>query len=378
MNKKVKFGLIFLAVTVVLNVGIRLLARLTDGFSEWYALNVYPLWVGSWGRLFGLAPVSVAEILLFALIVTSIVCLVVFIKQIKNGKGNRGKIFGGWALAVGCVVSFGFLVFLLNCEVNYSRETFLSQREKSLSQAEIHGVYKQFTEEMREVEKLLGLAENAEIGIDDIPEMFDVDLTVAAPDAMNKLAEKYEKIGKFHPQPKPLLISPLMLKGGTTGIYSPFTLEANINKSVLAHEKPFTACHELAHLSGFMREDEANFIAFLACKESGDPVMMYSGYLEALGFLTDIGFSDDGMTEYDYLAGLSAPTTAILRLENEFWREQLTTTKDSENGDTIMVISPITNAVSAVNDQYLKANGQQDGTESYRRMVDLLLQYYTS
>ena len=42
---------------------------------------------------------------------------------------------------------------------------------------------------------------------------------------------------------------------------------------------PHTICHELSHLKGFMREDEANFIGYLACIRSDDPMFRYSGYL---------------------------------------------------------------------------------------------------
>ena len=46
-----------------------------------------------------------------------------------------------------------------------------------------------------------------------------------------------------------------------------------------AYNIPHTICHELSHLRGFMREDEANFIGFLACIGSEDPEYRYSGYL---------------------------------------------------------------------------------------------------
>ncbi|MFQ8979614.1 MAG: DUF3810 family protein [Waltera sp.] len=43
-------------------------------------------------------------------------------------------------------------------------------------------------------------------------------------------------------------------------------------------EKPATMCHELAHIRGYIYEDEANFIAFLACVESDDSTFQYAGY----------------------------------------------------------------------------------------------------
>jgi hypothetical protein len=66
-----------------------------------------------------------------------------------------------------------------------------------------------------------------------------------------------------------------------TGIYSPFTIEANYNGDMTDYNIPFTLCHELSHLRGFMQEEEANFIAFLACIYSDQMEFQYSGYLSA-------------------------------------------------------------------------------------------------
>lgn len=58
-----------------------------------------------------------------------------------------------------------------------------------------------------------------------------------------------------------------------------FTVEANFNGDMPDYNVPHTLCHELSHLKGFMREDEANFIGYLACISSENEVFRYSGYL---------------------------------------------------------------------------------------------------
>ena len=63
------------------------------------------------------------------------------------------------------------------------------------------------------------------------------------------------------------------------GVYSPFTVEANYNGDMPDYNVPHTLCHELSHLKGFMREDEANFIGYLACISSENEAFRYSGYL---------------------------------------------------------------------------------------------------
>ena len=44
-------------------------------------------------------------------------------------------------------------------------------------------------------------------------------------------------------------------------------------------------CHELSHLKGFIYEDEANFIGYIACTDSDDPLFQYSGYLSVLSYV---------------------------------------------------------------------------------------------
>lgn len=44
----------------------------------------------------------------------------------------------------------------------------------------------------------------------------------------------------YYPQPKELLISEILSYQGLTGIYLPFTVEANYNGDMPAYDKPFT------------------------------------------------------------------------------------------------------------------------------------------
>ena len=50
-----------LGVSLLLN----LAARLWTGFAEWYAVRVYPLFVGTLGRFCSVIPFSVIEVLLY-------------------------------------------------------------------------------------------------------------------------------------------------------------------------------------------------------------------------------------------------------------------------------------------------------------------------
>ncbi len=53
---------------------------------------------------------------------------------------------------------------------------------------------------------------------------------------------------------------------GFAGYYNPFTGEAQVNMLDPDFRLPYTTCHEMGHQLGYAKENEANFIGFLACR----------------------------------------------------------------------------------------------------------------
>jgi hypothetical protein len=84
---------------------------------------------------------------------------------------------------------------------------------------------------------------------------------------------------------KPAIAGWFMDKTGTSGFTNPFTLETQLAPDLLWFERPFSQAHEWGHVAGFNREDEANYIAVLACLRDRDVVAQYSGWLELFLYL---------------------------------------------------------------------------------------------
>ena len=132
---------------------------------------------------------------------------------------------------------------------------------------------------------------DARAAIDDSPDSyaaarggFEAYAREAAED-MRSLAETYPVLSRpLYSPPKPVLFSELMSYADIAGMYFPFTVESNINVDGPFFTIPATMGHELAHQCGFMREDEANFIGYLSCKQSDDPLTRYSGYTLAYDY----------------------------------------------------------------------------------------------
>ena len=146
-----------------------------------------------------------------------------------------------------------------------------------------------------------------------------------------------------------------------SGIFSPFTFEAHVN----AHESDAllaaTAAHEGAHLRGFAREDEANFIAFLVCTMSDDAYVRYSGYVDVLNEVMNKLYSAD--TEL-YAA-------ARLRMPEEIKAEYASYSAffDKYRESTASKVS------GTINDAYISSHGQPAGIKSYGLVVDLVVAY---
>lgn len=329
------------AALVAASLVLGMLSRLADGFAQWYSTHLYPLWVGVIGRLAGYVPFSVSELLLFLLTAVVVVSVI---------RGVRPE-------SIFLTVAVLLFLYVANCGVNYQRESFSEAsgiRAEEYSARELEEVCRWLTG------KVAGLGGQVERGADG-GMVLDISVQDCAVDAMHRLGEEYQELQGYYPRPKKLVNSWILSVQSLSGVYSPFTIEANYNGDMQDFYIPYTACHELSHLRGFMQEQEANFISFLACTRSGEDAFAYSGYLSGWIQCMNVLYRVD-YEAWEELRGLfPASAEADLKLNREFWAKY-----DGR-------IAEVSNKV---NDTYLKANGQKDGVKSYNRMVDLIVAYY--
>lgn len=180
--------------------------------------------------------------------------------------------------------------------------------------------------------------------------------------AYDSVCAQYEFISSLSVGVKPVLASKAMSYTHITGVYTYFTGEANINTYFPDYTVPFTAAHEMAHQRGIARENEANFVAFLATDASNDPYVRYAGYLNLYEYVANALWHADRDAYTEVLETLSPEVIGELRAYAKFF-EQF---RDSVAAD----IS------DAVNDTYLKVHGNAAGSASYGLVVDLAIAYY--
>ncbi|MDD6175427.1 MAG: DUF3810 domain-containing protein [Firmicutes bacterium] len=351
-------ALILAAAALILTVFLAAASRGWNGFAEWYAVTVYPVLVGSVGRFFGLFPFSVLEFGIVLLILLLLVLFVRLVVRLVRKKGSRGRIlFGAFSRVLTLVLCLA-TVFMANCGVNYYRTEFSAFSGLTVQKSGTERLIRLCT---LLAEHLNELAPQVEIGEDGLSAA-DENLRQDAVAAMNRLGEEYPVLQGYYPQPKPVAASRGMSYLNITGVYSPFTIEANYNCDTVAYTIPVTVCHELSHLRGFMREDEANFIGYLACVRSGNTAFAYSGEMLAYVYASNALWSAGEKDAYRQIAAsLPEICKKDLQADSTYWKAFET---------------PVAQVSSQVNNSYLQANGQTDGVKSYGRFVDLLLAYY--
>ena len=179
--------------------------------------------------------------------------------------------------------------------------------------------------------------------------------------AMEKLGRRYHRLSGHYPYPKPILNTWILSVQQTTGVYSPFTVEANYNRDIAYYDIPFTICHELSHLRGYMQEEEANFIGLLATIGTDDLYFNYSGYVSAWVYAGNALARIDSTAFATLYSRINARTRQDMLYNNAYWQQF--EGKPAE-------------AHEQLNDAYLKMQGQATGVRSYGHVTDLMLEYF--
>ena len=359
MDKKHSYIISIILIVVFLAAAGMLLfaARRVDGFAQWYAVNVYPLCVGTIGRLSNLFTFSAAEKLCFLLPVLVIVDLIVSVIR---------KRIGGALLRFVLLASILLFLYSACCGVNYYNDPFVSKdlietteiTEDDLEDFSLYVVDHLIANNSDDKTIIENNTENTEAGVYSYPS--DEELADKAISAMQSVGDK--RLDGYYPHPKMLSnLAGFFSSMGVTGIYSPFTVEANVNGEIPGMQKPFTACHELSHLRGFMNEGEANYIGWLACIHSDDEAFRRSGWIIAYTYAGSALYKADPDKFEELRKNVPESVIRELRENNEFWDTHMTEAAEVQD---------------KVNDAYLKSNGLEDGVESYGKVLTLMLIWY--
>ncbi len=325
-----------------------------------WSTSVYPVLAQCVSAVTGLFPFSLAEMIIALSIPALTASVIVFVVRLVRGRGRRGVIVSRFVSTLLAIVSTGYFCFVLTGGINYNRLTFsdysgLEIRESSVE--ELTALCRSLAADANELRAQTTVDENGVFALSQSVR----ETAVLARDSFSALHERYPVLAGRYSKPKPVVFSRVMSWLDIAGIFIPMTFESNVNVDMPDHSIPVTMCHEQTHLRGFMREDEANFIAYLACRDSDSIDFRYSGVMLALtNSMNALYRADyDAFCEiyYTYCDGILADYA----FSREYWKQ---------------FEGPVAETSSKINDGYLKANNQTDGVQSYGRVVDLLLAEY--
>ncbi len=362
--------------TIIICALINFAASKSAAFSDFYVSNIFPIVTLPLSFINSYFPFSVGEWVIVALciyvalavvflIVYGIVCAVNKLSGkksalIKKGLGHVGVFFARVTpvlLAIACVI------MTLNCFILYhcSKVPVYSQNQEYTLQ-QLSELRDFVVTRCNELSMVVPRDEKGNV-------LYEGDMTATAISAIKALSSEYQRLSGFYTTPKNLYFSEFMCQQYMQGYYFPFSMEANINSKMSIMHKPFTMCHELAHTHGYIYEDEANLLGFLACVKSDDVEFVYSAYLGVLNYINNDFYNAVSKEEY----GKHVKISEQVKYDNEFvTKEQW----EEVEKNAVLKTETVKKAADTFIDTNLKVNGVAEGKVNYTRVVGLILDYY--
>ncbi len=371
MKIKIRKSTIILICIYLVMILLNAAAWISSSFSDWYALHILPVWVGIFSRVTSAVPFSVGDVMITLAVVIVVTGLPLYIVCMIVCKGKRKKVSYIASQIFLWIVAFIITTETLNCFIMYHctdfSESVYSDTPENYSASQLIDAYEIV------VSKVNLLCDDVQRDEDGYVILTD-DLYKTAQESMKNLISEYPRLQGYYPRPKKMIYSQVASQEYLMGIFLPFSLEVNYNGLMKPVNYPSTICHEYAHLKGIMQEDEAGFIAFVACTTSENKEFQYSGYLSVLSYFEQ-EIDPMEMERGDRIRLLDIGGT----IKSEVYRDrQFLTEEVWEDVEEKAVISTeIVNKVdNTFTDTSLKLNGVSDGIASYGRKLKLLLDYY--
>lgn len=368
-SKKKRPGAYWIIIVVTITVTLLLnLLSLSNRFSDYYIDKVFPLWINVLGRFSNLFGFSLGEKLIvigiFLVVFTLIiVTLLIFLRK-KEGYRKFAKLYLKGFLAILCGV---VLIMTLNCSILYGcSELSLASHEKEYTVDELESLRNMIVEKCNELSAQMDRDEDGYV-------VWNGDMYEETVRAMQGISNDYPRFKGYYPKAKPISASVFMTQTYTSGVYFPFSMEANYNNIMYIVNYPAVICHEYSHLKGYILEDESNFFAYLACVNSDDAFLQYSGYQSVLGYVNESYYNS--VSEEQYFSQVAIDELVLrdyIFLTPENW--EMVEEMEKQTGIDTETIDDVSDTMT---DNSLKFFGVEDGILSYDRVTELLLEYYS-
>lgn len=353
------FGKIMKAWSWVLLIGIALLLKFASTQPVWveenYSTNIFPVISVFQRAVFGWIPWSMGD--LFYTFLFLLVCFKTgqFFKTLYKKEMNR------WYLLTGLKQLIFFFLFIYVFfyglwGLNYNRQgiaTKLGLELKPVTTGEIDSLTALLQQRLNDNAARISQKERDSIKRKKI--LFD-----KASEAFLYAEHTYPFLS-YEPQSvKPSLFSYLGNYLGFQGYYNPFSGEAQVNTTIPLILEPIVTTHEIAHQLGYAKENEANFVAFLACRAYPNNVFRYSMYFDMYHYASMELFRKDSVRARAYQQTLHPQVKEDLNVLKKFIQRYK---------------NPVEPVIMWLYGNYLQANNQPEGKRTYNMVVAYLVAY---
>ena len=345
----------------VLLIGLTIAIKWVSLYPDWvernYTYGLYPIISGVLRFLFGWLPFSVGDLFYAFLVLVILFRLFKFLKLLFKKQLTRRHI--GMALQQAIFIFlFVYVSFNLLWGLNYNRYGIAHQlglNVKPYSNNELDSLCHSLQQKLNFYASKIDTTTREEY-------------LRKKNNLFNEAAATYLVVEKEYPflsyRVQSLKASLLGFLGryvGFQGYYNPYSGEGQVKASIPRFMQPFVACHEIAHQLGYAKENEANFVGYLAGRTSTSVDFRYSAYYDMYQYAIR------DLYRIDIKKALSLDSTLhpVVRRDRREFARYLNKMQN-----------PVAPFMLRMYDGYLRMNNQPKGYRTYNEVVTWLVAYY--
>jgi hypothetical protein len=346
---------VVIGILAIIALLIRIFSSSAMRVEQYYSTGIYQHLSGFLRRMLGWLPFSLGDVLYGLILVWLVFKLLQGARAlIKRRFFTRGFIRWVQLLLIGSFLIY--ILFNVLWGINYNRRGIAGQLDLKMEKYSL--------DDLKTLNSLLLEKTNANKTL--ILQQARPVLTSSEISEQSRQA--YEVVNRNYPF---LKYYPASIKSslwgwlgnylGFMGYYNPFTGEGQVNANIPKFLQPYTNCHEIAHQLGYAKENEANFVGYLAAASSNNESFRYSAYLELFLYANRNLYFTDSSAAMGY-------TRQVIPAVKEDLKEWRLFNLRHQN--------PIEPLIRWAYGKYLENNQQPSGMLSYDEVTGYLVAYY--
>ena len=354
MNGRKILKVSLLVLLLILAIAINIISNYKNWIEHNYSTKIFPAILQLFRSLFGWSPVSIGDLLYLFLGIFLLIKLIRFFYKIITKKISWQNFF----YSIGKLTVVFLLLYVwfnLAWGLNYNRRGMAYQLKLDVQKYSLY--------ELKELDSILLQRVNASrnaLGEPDIHQLKAKEIFNRAKEAYVHLDGALPIIQYKRGSMKPAIWGKMGNYFGFLGYYNPFTGESQINTTIPKYMWPFVACHEIAHQVGYAKENEANFVGYLAARKSSDTLLHYSSYMDMFLYAnSELYYRDSSLAKANFKAMIPGARKDL----QEFFDFR----KRTRN--------PIEPFINIFYHYFLKLNSQPKGIDTYNEVTGWLIAY---